>query len=197
VAALGVDYLAAGSHKWLMGCEGCGFLYAAPERAARLRPVTAGWLGHAPDGLRFLFDGAGHLRYDRGFRGDMAITEAGVSNAAGLAALHTAVRILRHLGVAAIAAHIGGWLDRLEGPLVERGFVSRRMRDPARRSGILSVVPPPGAELRDLTQALAAAGVSATTPDGHLRFAPHWPNDASTEVPLVLEAIDVYLQRAR
>src|SRR5699024_5338312 len=33
VEAMHVDYLASGSHKWLMAPEGIGFLYVAPERA--------------------------------------------------------------------------------------------------------------------------------------------------------------------
>src|SRR5262245_1296445 len=32
VRAEGIDYLACGSHKWLMGLEGAGFLYVAPGR---------------------------------------------------------------------------------------------------------------------------------------------------------------------
>ena len=38
------------------------------------------------------------------------------------------------------------------------------------------------------TTALNAAGVSCSTPDGHLRFAPHWPN-ALAEVDRVLAAV--------
>src|SRR5690606_14112178 len=30
VGALGIDYLASGSHKWLMGTEGAGILYVSP-----------------------------------------------------------------------------------------------------------------------------------------------------------------------
>ncbi len=52
--AAGIDYLACGSHKWLMGLEGAGFLYVHPSRVTELRPTTAGWLSHE-DGLGFLF----------------------------------------------------------------------------------------------------------------------------------------------
>ena len=63
----GIDFLAAGSHKWLMGLEGCGFVYISPRQMERLVPRVAGWLSHE-DGLRFLFEGEGHLRYDRPIR---------------------------------------------------------------------------------------------------------------------------------
>ncbi len=195
--ALGVDYLAAGSHKWLMGMEGGGFIYAAPGRAERLRPVTASWLSHVqPGGLAFLFDGAGHLRYDRGFKGDMSFTESGVSNSMGLAALHSSVDLLVALGPEAIFDHVSRFLDGLEAPLVERGFTSARLSDPARRSAILSVLPPPGHDLAAMAKALVARGISVSTPDGYLRFAPHWPNNGATELPLILDAVDAHLKEA-
>src|SRR6185369_9998242 len=59
VGAMGIDYLACGSHKWMMGLPGAGFLYAAPGRVEALRPHVAGWLSHE-DGLDFLFRGPGH-----------------------------------------------------------------------------------------------------------------------------------------
>src|SRR5262249_23746453 len=62
--AAGIDYLASGSHKWLMGLEGAGFLYVSPDRVDALRPNVAGWLSHE-DPLDFLFRGPGLLRYDR------------------------------------------------------------------------------------------------------------------------------------
>ena len=65
LAKLGVDYLAGGGHKWLMGLEGCGFLYVAPGRT--LVPRVAGWLSHQ-EPVGFLMEGAGLLRYDRPMR---------------------------------------------------------------------------------------------------------------------------------
>lgn len=188
VRAEGVDYLACGAHKWLMGVEGAGFLYVARERAAALRPATASWLSHE-DPVRFLFEGAGHLRYDRPIRARADQVEGSAANLLGHVALAAALAPIGELGVAAIFEHVQGYLDALEGPLQARGFVSRRAPEAAARSGILSVVPPPGVELPGLHRRLLAEGVACTTPDGHLRFAPHWPNDQA-EAPRVLAAID-------
>ncbi|MEZ4410473.1 MAG: aminotransferase class V-fold PLP-dependent enzyme [Polyangiales bacterium] len=67
VEADGVDHLASGGHKWLMGVEGAGLLYARrPELHA---PHLAGWLSHT-EAFSFLSEGAGRLRYDRAFRDD-------------------------------------------------------------------------------------------------------------------------------
>ena len=187
VGALGVDYLAAGGHKWLMGPLGAGVLWVRPELGAALRPHLAGWLSHE-QAARFLTDGPGHLRYDRPIRARADLVESGVAAEPSLAGLEAALGPILALGVEAIRAHVGRYLGRLEPELVALGFASARAREPARRSGILSVRPPAGAEVAPLARALAARGVAAATPDGWLRFSPHWPNGLD-EVPRVVEAV--------
>ncbi len=192
VEAEGIDHLASGGHKWLMGVEGAGLLYARhPERHA---PHLAGWLSHE-EAFSFLSEGAGRLRYDRAFRDDALRFEGGTPNAAGCVALETSLDILAALTPSAIYAHVNAYLDALEAPLVERGFTSLRAKDPAGRSCILSVLPPEGApDAPAMQRALASRGVVASCPDGYLRFAPHWPNDAARELPAVLAAVDAVLK---
>ena len=190
-AALGIDYLAGGAHKWLMGVEGCGFLYVRPGRVAALRPALAGWLSHE-DALGFLSE-PGQLRYDRPIRRQAALFEAGSASALSQVALDASLGILLELGPAAIHAHANRYLDRLEPLLAERGFTSRRVREPGGRSCILSAAPPTGRSLRALREALARRGVVAATPDGLLRLAPHWPNDPERELPAVTGALDAAL----
>ncbi len=60
VEALGLDYLACGAHKWLLGLEATGFLYVRRERQPSLRPALAGWLSHE-DAVSFLLEGPGKL----------------------------------------------------------------------------------------------------------------------------------------
>ncbi|MEZ4265401.1 MAG: aminotransferase class V-fold PLP-dependent enzyme [Myxococcota bacterium] len=190
-----VDYLAAGSHKWMMGLDGAGLLYIAPERVGALRPLLAGWLSHE-DGLGFLGLGAGHLRYDRPIRQRADIFESGMSNAAGFAALEAGVSPLAELGTAAIFEHVDRYNGALDQGLRGRGFRSLRASTPDARSGILSVFPPEGVDLIALHAALDARGIVTSTPDGLLRFAPHWPN-AHAEVPQVLDAVDEAVKTLR
>jgi selenocysteine lyase/cysteine desulfurase len=191
----GVDYLAAGAHKWLMGILGAGFLYVRPGRAEALVPRTAGWLSHE-DPVRFLVEGPGQVRYDRPIRRRADLVEAGGLPEASLAALLASLEILLGLGVPSIERHVEGYLDALEPGLVARGFRSLRAPQPARRSGILAVEPPPGTSTARISAGLAERGVACATPDGALRFSPHWPN-AVEEVPEVLEAVDGALRAAR
>jgi selenocysteine lyase/cysteine desulfurase len=187
VRADGIDYLASGSHKFLMGVEGVGVVYAQRERARTLRPHIAGWLGHS-DSFDFLSRGAGLLRYDKPLRDDALMLEQGTFNAVGCAALEAAVDLLLALGVEAIHTHVNGLLDPLEAGLTARGFVSARAAAQGDQSCILSARPPRG-EVLAWAKALAERGVVVSTPDGHLRFAPHWPNHPA-EVSVVLDALD-------
>ena len=191
VAAMGIDYLACGSHKWLMGMEGAGFLYVRPERVGALRPHTAGWLS-VEDPVSFLIQGAGRLRYDRPVRKSASLFEVGTACATAHAALEAALGPILELGVERIHAHANAYLDRLEPQLVERGFRSLRAAEPERRSAILSVEVPAGIDVIALRGRLSAQGVATATPDGALRFAPHWPN-ALGEIDAVLAAIDAAL----
>ena len=183
LAKLGVDYLAGGGHKWLMGLEGCGFLYVAPGRT--LVPRVAGWLSHQ-EPVGFLMEGAGHLRYDRPMRESPDFLEIGSTNAVGFAALQAGLEPILELGVERIFEHVQAWNSALETGLLARGFVSAR--DPENPSGTLAVRLPEESILA-LADGLKTAGISASTPDGWLRFAPHWPN-AQAEVKRVLESID-------
>jgi len=187
-AALGLDYLACGAHKWLMGIEGAGFLWIRPGREQALRPVLAGWLSHQ-DPVAFLTRGPGHLRHDRPLRREASALEGGSLPSASQAALLAALELLLGLGVPAIHAHANQLLDALEPGLAARGLEVLRAAEPSARSAFFSARPPPGRDGPRLREALLARGVVVACPDGLLRFAPHWPC-APEEVGRVLSALD-------
>jgi cysteine desulfurase / selenocysteine lyase len=188
VAELGVDYLVTGSHKWLLGPEGVGFLFARPECARALEPRTAGWLSHE-GGTRFLFAGPGQLRYDLPIKRSAQMLEGGSASTLGFAGLEAAIDPILELGTSAIFEHVGHYLDALEPAIVSRGFTSRRAASAEARSGILSFVPPPDLSAADLTLQLRERRVYVSMPDGLLRFAPHFPSSRS-EIETVLTALD-------
>jgi selenocysteine lyase/cysteine desulfurase len=183
VTACGIDYLAAGGHKFLLGLEGAGLLYVRKSALAGLTLGMAGWTGHE-DAFRFLSEGPGQLRYDRPLVRAASFVEQGAQSVLGLAALNASLELLLSLGVAAVFAHVTRYLDLLEPELTALGCTSVRAPDQARRSANLSVLLPPGSSLVEVARRLSARGVLASTPDGYLRFAPHFAN-ALDEVPLV------------
>jgi len=191
----GIDYLSSGSHKHLMGPEGTGFLYVAERCAPSMKPRLAGWLGHE-DAAAFLIGDEPKLRYDNPLKRGAQALEVGTSNVIGLAALGASLELLSQLSVPAIHAHVQAYLDLLEAGLVERGFRSHRAGAPAFRSTLFSVSVPEDVRLSKLAAALRKRGVVCNTPDGLMRFAPHWPN-AHDEVPSVLAAVDQALADLR
>ena len=191
----GIDYLSSGSHKHLMGPEGAGFLYVAERCASTLKPRLAGWLGHK-DPAAFLMGDEPKLRYDNPLQQGAQSLEIGTSNVMGLAALGASIELLSQLGVSAIHGHVDVYLDLLEAGLIERGFRSHRSKAPALRSTLLSVSVPHDLRLSKLGAALRGRGVVCNTPDGLMRFAPHWPN-GHDEVPEVLAVMDQVLADLR
>lgn len=188
VVAEGIDVLACGGHKWLGGSMGLGFCVIREHIAAVLRPNLAGWTSHE-DAADFLLRGPGYLRYDRPIRARADQVEDGGFALALLPGLVAAIGILRTLGVEAIYDHVQHWIDALEPALVDRGFTSLRAASTAARSGILAVVPPAEIDVIRLHGGLERRGIACATPDGVLRFAPHWANTVD-EVPRALAALD-------
>ncbi|MDQ2663838.1 MAG: aminotransferase class V-fold PLP-dependent enzyme [Candidatus Eremiobacteraeota bacterium] len=47
VTELDLDLVTGGSHKWLCGGPGCGWLYVKPSLNALLEPAVTGWMAHA------------------------------------------------------------------------------------------------------------------------------------------------------
>ena len=185
-----VDYAAAGSHKWLMGVEGAGFVYMRRDHHDALIPRLASWLSHE-DALSFLFEGPGQLRYDRQVRRGADRVEKGALNVLGYAALEASLDLLMHFGTQALFDHAWGYVLRLEEALwAAFGWQSVRQRMGAAPTAIYAVPKPQGLALAAFAEAMSARGVSLSTPDGHIRMAPHWPNDADRELSQVVGALE-------
>jgi cysteine desulfurase/selenocysteine lyase len=186
VRETGIDYLSAGGHKFLMGLEGAGVLYVRPEAMQKLSLGMGGWTGHE-DAFRFLI-APGQLRYDRPLVRKASVFEQGALSVTGYAALTASLAMLLELGIERIHTHINHYLDALEPALIDLGCRSVRAREPERRSATLSIRLPGHHVLSDVARSLLASGVSVATPDGYLRFSPHWPNDVA-EIPHVITAM--------
>ncbi|MEZ4447443.1 MAG: aminotransferase class V-fold PLP-dependent enzyme [Polyangiaceae bacterium] len=195
VVAQGIDYLACGSHKWLMGPPGLAFVYVAPELGETLAPHVAGWTSHQ-EGTSFLFEGVGHLRYDRPFLPAPLSFEGGMPSFHGMAGLLASTEMLLGVGIGAIADHVDRYHQALAPQMVARGFEPLRAEDPTLRSGIASFRPPGDVTVPALHQALDARRVSCAIPDGVLRLSPHFPN-AAGEHQGVLAALDEALAQLR
>ncbi|CAN2254373.1 putative S-C lyase (PLP-dependent) [Bacillus subtilis] len=93
VKAWGVDMLAAGARKYLLGIPGMAFLYVRKELADALKPKASAWFGRENG------DGAS---YAKGARRFQTGTPAFISVYAAAAALS----LLNHIGVSHIREHV-------------------------------------------------------------------------------------------
>jgi selenocysteine lyase/cysteine desulfurase len=178
VKRLGIHFLSADSHKWMLGLSGCGFLFVDRAVQARLRPPLVGWKSLVDAwnfdrnlGTRGAAPASG--RIDLELRGDASRFEEGSPNYASIAGMGAGVDLLLEVGMERVAEEIAVRLQILDRGLRALGC---DVSPPAgERAGILTFVPPRG-NAATLLDALAARGVSATLRRGRIRLSPHFVN---------------------
>lgn len=175
----GVDCLAADGHKWLMGPEGCAFLYTSPRARDRLQVANLGW-GSVATAYDF-------LDCDTRLQPDARRYETGTQNTAGIAGLKAAIDLLASVGADQVEARVMALTDRLCAGLNRRGFSLLSPRAPGEGSGIVTFRSAT-CDSGELDARLRQAGIVATDRGGCLRFSPHFYN-TEDEIDAALEAL--------
>lgn len=183
VKAAGVHFLAADSHKWMLGVPGVGFLFVDESVLPRLRPVLVGWKSTTD---AWNFDRA-HFE----LRTDAAKLEEGSPSYALVAGLGAALDLLLSVGVPAIAARVGELVDRLVVGLRQLGCDVTPATAP--RVGIVTFTPPVG-DARALHERLVAAGASVSLRRGRIRVSPSFLN-TEAEIDRLLALVAASLER--
>lgn len=170
VQAMGVDFLAADGHKWMLGPEGCGIFYCRTELAGLLTPAVVGWM--------CMEDAANYGDYRYALLPDARRFEPGSYNIPGILALGASLDLLAAVGIDTVWQRVEGLTRRLCEGLAARGYrVFSPRRDPEERSGIVSFEagagkPPPQA----IVDHLAGQQIVIVTREGRLRASPHYYN---------------------
>ena len=165
VSKLGVDYLSADGHKWLLGPEGAGVLWVRRDRVEELHAVGVGW--HSVVGA---WDFG---RIDFRLKPNAGRWESGTLNVGGIAALGASLELLLEAGIEAIRDRVLALTDRLCEGAARVGwevYSSRRDED---RSGIVSLLVPGGRDPGAVVKELRRQGVVANHRAGRLRVSPH------------------------
>lgn len=166
--ATGVDFAAAGGHKWLCSLEGQGFLYVARDALSRLRVLEPGWNSVVQRGewedLTWNPDpGARRL-------------EGGSPTRVALAGLLASVHLLASVGIDRIWARVGELTDQVVRGVHDAGMSLLTARDPAHRSGIVTFTHP-RMDSESLVSALRDRGVVVAPRAGGVRVSPHFVCD--------------------
>ena len=177
VRALDVDFLAAGTLKYLLGSAGLGFLYCRRRLTEQVVPTATGWFADrdifAMD-IRDYSPSATATRFEAGTPPIPAIY-------AGIAG----IELMQEIGIAETEAHVRALNELLIDGVDELGGRVVTPRDPALRGALLCVA---STDAPALVAALASDGIVTSSRDGNLRLSAHCYNSPA-DVETVLEAL--------
>lgn len=183
VKALDIDFLAAGTLKYLLGVPGIAFMYVKPELLDRLHPAATGWFGREDP---FSFDVKGldwastAARFDAG---TPPVINAYISRAG--------MSVINEVG----SENIEAWTTHLSRRLIEggraRGFVLHGQDDPTRKSPSTAFICP--GDSHRIEALLRARGVIASARGPVIRLAPHFYSTME-ECDLALDALQAVFE---
>jgi cysteine desulfurase / selenocysteine lyase len=176
VAALGIDFLAADGHKWLLSPEGAGIFYCRGDLVELLHPAVIGW--------RNMIDAEDYGNYRFKLLPDARRFEPGSHNVAGLLALGASMELLLGVGLETVWSRIEALTRQLCEALAAAGHrVFSPRREPGECSGIVSFEPRSDTgDARAIAGRLQQQGVIVAVREGRLRASPHfYMNEAQVE----------------
>ncbi len=179
VASMKIDFLATGSHKWLMAPEGAGFVYVTEEMQNRITQAYVGWAS-VSDYFERMHD------YKLELDPTARRYENGVLNSAGIIGLGASLDVLLEIGVDTIREHILDLTDHFITQLEERDIAYITPADRSERSGIVSFKP---ADADALLQVMSDRKVHTAVRGDCVRVSPHFYNTIE-EIDTLLDCID-------
>jgi selenocysteine lyase/cysteine desulfurase len=178
VRELGVDALAAGVLKYLLGSAGLGFLWVRPGLSRELLPTETGWFA---DKNIFEMD---HRDYSpsetaRRFQSGTPPIPAIYAGIAGM-------ELMMEIGIAETREHVNGLNERLIAGVEELGGRAVTPHAVERRGALVCVA---STDAPALVTALAGDGIVTSERDGNLRISPHAYN-VEEDIDAVLAALE-------
>ncbi|MDB4877818.1 MAG: aminotransferase class [Gemmatimonadetes bacterium] len=177
VRATGVDFLASGNLKFLMGIPGVAFLYVRRELIERLEPTITGWFGRVSPfsfQVKQLDWSPTASRFDSG---TPPVVNAYIARAG--------MEIINDVGV----THIREWLEVLGQRLIDggrtRGLTLHGTDDMSRKTATTAFVVE---DSHAIEVAMRARGVLPSARGPVIRLAPHFYNTLA-DVDMALDAL--------
>lgn len=179
VSAQGIDVVVGGSHKWLCGGPGCGFLYVRPGLRDRLAPALTGWMAHAEP---FAFAPA-PITLAR----DTHRYNTGTPTMLGYLVARAGHDAIAEIGVPVIRAHNARLTTRIIESALARGFTIPTPLEAERRTGWIGI-DFPGADRA--TQALIDRRIFIDyRPGCGMRVGPHFYS-TDEDIDVFFHALD-------
>jgi len=177
VTELGVDALAAGVLKYLLGSAGLAFMWVRPGLSQELVPTETGWFAD-----RDIFE-MDHTRYAPSptARRFQSGTPPVPSLYAGIAGME----LMMEIGVAETREHVTALNEQLTAGVDELGGTLITPRDPERRGALVCIA---STDAPELVRLLGEDGVVTSDRDGNLRISAHAYNTGD-DIDAVLVAL--------
>lgn len=126
-----LDLVTGGSHKWLCGGPGCGWMYVKPDLLNYFRPAVTGWMAHARP---FAFEPA-----PIAFAESMYRFGTGTPTIPGYVVAKPGHDAIASIGVAAIREHNVRLTTKIADMALERGLRVNTPLQPERRTGWIGI----------------------------------------------------------
>jgi kynureninase len=180
LAEMQIDFYVGGSHKWLCGGPGAGFLYVRPDLVSKLTPRLTGWFGIDEP---FEYEATTEFKPHAGVRRFLA----GTPSVPALYAAREGIRTVAQVGMKAIRAHSEVLTEQIIARADERGFEVRTPRDVSQRSGMVCLQ---FDRSKEVAEVLNREGVIVDwRPNCGIRVSPHFYS-LDTEIERFFEVAD-------
>ncbi len=185
VEAMGIDFLSADGHKWLLSPEGCGIFYCREELCAMLHPAVVGWMN--------MVDSENYGDYRFEFQPDARRFEPGTWNIPGILGLGASIDLLMDIGIDHVWSRVDSLTNRLCEGLANKGYdIFTPRDDPDERSGIVIFNAPDhlgGTDShRKIVHELGQNKIVIALREGRLRASPHFYN-TDEQIDQLIEAL--------
>lgn len=131
VTAWDLDLVTGGSHKWLCGGSGCGWIYVKPSLLEKFRPAVTGWMAHARP---FSFEPAPIVHAASMYR-----FGHGTPTIPGYMVARPGHEIVASIGVPRIRERNVQLTDKIVGMALERGLRVNSPQQAQRRTGWIGI----------------------------------------------------------
>ena len=166
VKELGIDFLAADGHKWMLSPEGTGILYCSSKVVKDVSPVLLGWKSIVNEGE--------YEKINLDLKPNALKFEEGSLNVLGIYALGAGLDLLLEIGIEKICNRIQYLGDLIIDEVKKRIFILKTPVCKNERAGIISFYGSFDSSL--LKDSLYSKNVIINVRDGALRAAPHFYN---------------------
>ena len=177
VAELGVDALAAGVLKYLLGSAGLGFMWTRPGLSEELLPTQTGWFA---DKNIFEMDINDYSPSPTARR-----FQSGTPPVPAIYAGIAGVELMQEIGVAETREHVTALNERLIAGVDDLGGTVVTPRDPEKRGALVCIA---STDAAGLVAQLEHDGIVTSDRDGNLRVSAHAYNTAD-DVAAVLRGL--------